>query len=62
VSLVLVVWGNGEQASELPVKAFAEQFSIPDFPGVSGVGFQMNTKGTHGEAEAFLQKVEYLSE
>ena len=43
-------------------KAFAEQFAVPLFPGVSGVGFQMNTKGTHGEAEAFLQKVEYLSE
>jgi hypothetical protein len=43
-------------------KAFAEQFSIPYFPGVSGVGFQMNTKATPGGAEAFLQKVEYLSE
>jgi len=43
-------------------KAFAEQFSIPYFPGVSGVGFQMNTKTTPGGAKAFLQKLEYLSE
>jgi hypothetical protein len=43
-------------------KAFSEQFSVPHFPGVSGFGFQMNTKATHGEAVAFLQKVEYLSE
>jgi len=43
-------------------KAFSEQFSNPHFPGVSGVGFQMNTQDTHGGAEAFLKKVEYLSE
>ena len=43
-------------------KAFSEQFSIPYFPGVSGFGFQMNTKETHGGAVAFLKKVEYLSE
>lgn len=43
-------------------KAFAEQFSILHFPGVSGVGFQMNTKETRGGAVAFLKKIEYLSE
>jgi hypothetical protein len=43
-------------------KAFSEQFSVPHFPGVSGFGFQMNTKATHGGAVAFLKKVEYLSE
>jgi hypothetical protein len=58
----------GIQAGETVVsnfdlaKAFAEQFALPHFPGVSGFGFQMNTKGTHGGAVAFLQKVEYLSE
>ncbi len=42
--------------------AFCTQFGQAIVPPISGLGFQMNTKGTSGGAAAFLEKIEYLSD
>ena len=43
-------------------QTFRTQFGHTVVPPISRFGFQMNTKGTSGGAQAFLEKVEYLSE
>ena len=42
--------------------AFRSEFELEDIPPISRFGFQMNTKRTSGGAEAFIEKVEFLSD
>ncbi|CAB1275619.1 hypothetical protein [Candidatus Nitrosacidococcus tergens] len=43
-------------------EAFKEQFKKGRVPFISSFSFQMNTKDTQGEAEAFIESIEFLTD
>ncbi len=41
---------------------FQREFKKSTSPPVTGLGFQINTKDTHGGARAFLSRIEFLAD
>ncbi len=47
---------------ELDLKHVFQREFKNSIPPVTGLGFQINTKDTHGEARAFLSRIEVLAD